>query len=317
MELTWDYTDTRAYRRKIAEGMPPLIITCAVTGSHQKSQNPAVPTSAEEQAEEAARIYAAGASIIHIHGRQAADPTQRSDEPERYYEINAMIRAKAPEIMIDNTQTAKLLPIPAGEMIGIVRRYKSAPVEAKPEIMAINPGPMTFRGKNGSPSNMIATTFDDTLQATLTLRERGIKPQVFLYHPGHLDLMDYLIQHDALEKPYFVQLVFGQQSGIATSPDNVLMMARELPEDTIFQTCALDLEALHVNALAILLGGHVRTGLEDNLYYQRGELAQSNVQLVERIARIAQDMGRRVATGAEARQMLGVGAPTQYEDRKR
>jgi 3-keto-5-aminohexanoate cleavage enzyme len=312
MEIAWRYTDTREYRRKIAEGMPPLIITCAVTGGNQKQQNPNVPITAEEQAEEAAKVYAAGARIIHIHGRESGDPTRTSSDASRYYAINALMRAKAPDIMIDNTQTNTLLSTPPGELVGYARRYKSAPLEAKPEIMAINPGPMTFRGKNGAASNTIVTTFDDTLRAAIAYREHGIKPQVFLYHPGHLDIMDYLIQHDALAKPYFVQLVFGQQSGIATSPDNLLLMARNLPEDSIFQTCALGLEALPVNVLAILLGGHVRTGLEDNLWYQKDELAQSNVQLVERIVRIAHDLGRRVATGAEARQMLGVGAPSTY-----
>ncbi len=312
MKITWDYTDTRQYRKKIAEGMPPLIITCAVSGDHQKSENPNVPVTAEEQAEEAARVYAAGARIIHIHGREASDPTQTSSDPKRYYEINAMMRAKAPEIIIDNTQTVTELTVGPDELLGKAHRYKSAPLEAKPEIMALNPGPMTFRGHAGHPSSVLVTTFDDTLRAAQALRERAIKPQVFLYHPGHLDIMDYLIQHDALDKPYFVQLVFGQQSGIATSPDNLLMMVRNLPEDTLFQTCALGLEALHVNVLAILLGGHVRTGLEDNLWYQRDEPAPSNVWLVERLVRMANDLGRRVATGQEARQMLGIGSPTTY-----
>jgi 3-keto-5-aminohexanoate cleavage enzyme len=312
LDTAWNYTQTNPYRRKIAEGMPPLIITCAVSGDHQKSENPNIPVTAEEQAEEAAQVYAAGASIIHIHGREESDPSKTSSDAKRYYQINAMMRAKAPDIVIDNTQTATAMSIDPGQLLGTALRYKSAPLEAKPEIMALNPGPMTFRGHPDNPSAVLVTTFDDTLRAAMALRENGIKPQVFLYHPGHLDIMEYLIQHDALARPYFVQLVFGQQSGIATSPDNLLLMVRNLPEGAIFQTCALGLEAVHVNTLAILLGGHVRTGLEDNLWYQQGELAQSNVQLVERIARIAKDLGRRVATGPEARQMLGIGAPSAY-----
>ena len=97
MDLTWNYTDTRAYRRHIAEGMPPVIITCAVSGDYQKSQNPNIPVTAEEQAQEAANVLAAGASIIHIHGREAHDSTITSSNPERYYQINAMMRAKAPD----------------------------------------------------------------------------------------------------------------------------------------------------------------------------------------------------------------------------
>ena len=159
-------------------------------------------------------------------------------------------------------------------------RYESLPLEAGPEIMALNPGPMTFRGKGSSPGVVLATTFDHTERAAHALRERGIKPQVFLYHPGHLDLLEYLITHDALDAPYFVQLVFGQQSGIGTSPDNVFSMVRNLPPGCIFQTCALGLEAVQVNTLAILLGGHVRTGMEDCIDYQRDEPARDNAQLV-------------------------------------
>ena len=222
-----------------------------------------------------------------------------------------MMRAKAPRIIIDNTQTGTQMTVAAGELAGTLHRWLP-PLAAKPEIMALNPGPMTFRGSMGHPSSTLVTTFDDTLRAAIAFREHDIKPQVFLYHPGHLDLMDYLIQQNALTKPYFVQLVFGQQSGIATSPDNVLNMVRNLPDGTVFQTCALGLEAIQMNTFAILLGGHVRTGLEDNLQYQKGELAKSNVQLVERIVTMANALGRRVATGPEARQLLGLGVPSSY-----
>ncbi len=312
MKTTWDYTNTRQYRRRIAEGMPPLIITCAITGDHQKTENPNLPMSGEEQAEAAAAIYAAGAQIVHIHGRQADDPTQGTSDAARYYAINAMMRAKAPQIMIDNTQTATELPGEGDGMLGALYRFRSGPLEARPEVMSLNPGPMTFRGGEKSPSSVVITTFEETEKVANEMRERGIKPQIFIYHPGHFDLLEYLISHDALDKPYFVQLVFGQQSGIATNPENLLFTVKQLLADTLFQTCALGLEAIQVNTLAILLGGHVRTGMEDCLEYQRGELAQGNVQLVERVVRIANELGRPIATSEEARRMLGIGAPTQY-----
>lgn len=314
---TWDYLNRQQYRRRIHEGMPAVIITCAATGEHQKSENPAVPITAEEQSLDAAAAYAAGASIIHVHGRDAMNPTKTSADASCYREVNARIRAQAPEIIIDNTQTADRLPVPDGLLAGSLQYYRSGPVAARPEIMALNPGPMAFRGSDASGhalgSTTLVTTFDDTLRTAIALREQGIKPQVFLYHPGHLDLLEYLIQHDALAQPYFLQLVFGQQSGIPLSPDGLLDMVRNLPETSLFQTCALGLEAIHVNVFALLLGGHVRTGLEDSLLYQRAEAAQSNVQLVARIARIAHELGRRVATGPEARRMLGLGPPRRYE----
>ena len=311
-DWSWDFLNAGQYRRRVAAGMPPLIISCATTGSHQKSENPGVPVTAREQAETAPLAAAAGAQIIHIHGREPDDPTRETDRAERYLEINALIRAHEPDIIIDNTQAATPIESTDDELGGVVYRYESLPLEAGPEIMALNPGPMTFRGKGSSPGVVLATTFDHTERAAHALRERGIKPQVFLYHPGHLDLLEYLITHDALDAPYFVQLVFGQQSGIGTSPDNVFSMVRNLPPGCIFQTCALGLEAVQVNTLAILLGGHVRTGMEDCIDYQRDEPARDNAQLVGRVARIAQDLGRRVATIQEARDMLGLGPPSQY-----
>ena len=312
MDITWDYTSQREYVRRISEGMPPVIISAVVTGGHQKSENPAVPVTAEEQADAAAEVFAAGATIIHIHARQAEDPTQASHEADRYREINAMMRAKAPQILVDNSQGFADLSTAGSSFVGTAHHYKSAPIEAGPDIMAFNPGPMTFRGGaaytggDGGPSKVTLATFDDSERTAHRLRERGIKPQVFLYHPGHLDILDYLIQRDALDKPYFLQLVFGQESGINTSMDSFLYMVRNLPEDSLFQTCALGLEELHVNVMAMLLGGHVRTGLEDCIHYQRGELARSNAQMVERIARIANDLGRGVATIEETRRMLGI-----------
>ncbi|MDE0076286.1 MAG: 3-keto-5-aminohexanoate cleavage protein [Caldilineaceae bacterium] len=312
MDITWDYTNQREYVRRISEGMPPVIISAVVTGGHQKSENPAMPVTAEEQADAAAEVFAAGATIIHIHARQAEDPTQASHEADRYREINDKMRAKAPQILVDNSQGIADLTTAGSDFVGTAHHYKSAPIEAGPDIMAFNPGPMTFRGGaaytggGSGPSKVTLATFDDSERTAHRLRERGIKPQVFLYHPGHLDILDYLIQRDALDKPYFLQLVFGQQSGINTSMDSFLYMVRNLPEDSLFQTCALGLEEIQVNVMAMLLGGHVRTGLEDCIHYQRGELAQSNAQMVERIARIANDLGRGVATIDETRRMLGI-----------
>ncbi len=312
MDITWDYTNQREYVKRISEGMPPVIISAVVTGGHQQSENPAVPVTADEQADAAAEVFAAGATIIHIHARQADDPTQSSHEAARYREINDLMRAKAPQILVDNSQGFADLTTAGSDFVGTAHHYKSAPIDAGPDIMAFNPGPMTFRGGaaytggDSGPSKVTIATFDDAERTAHRLRERGIKPQVFLYHPGHLDILDYLIQRDALDKPYFLQLVFGQQSGINTSMDSFLYMVRNLPEDSLFQTCALGLEELQVNVMAMLLGGHVRTGLEDCIHYQRGELAQSNAQMVERIARIANDLGRGVATIEETRRMLGI-----------
>ena len=150
MDFTWNYTNQREYVERIHEGMPPVIISAVVTGGHQKSGNPAVPVTAEEQAEAAAAVFEAGATIVHIHARQAADPTQPSHEADRYREINEMMRAKAPQILVDNSQGVADLSSEGSGIVGTAHYYKSAPIEAGPDIMALNPGPMTFRGGAGT-----------------------------------------------------------------------------------------------------------------------------------------------------------------------
>ena len=310
MDYSWNYANQKEYAGHVASGMPPVIISVAITGTNQKSGNPAVPVSAEEQADEALAVFEAGASIVHFHARQPDDPSEFAHSIDRYREINDLIRSKAP-MLVDNSQGVLDLPSEGSGLLGTAH-FVVPQAEAEPDIMALNPGPMTFRGGaaytggGDSPSKVFISTFDDAEQAANRLRDNGVKPQVFIYHPGHLDVLDYLISRDALEKPYFLQLVFGQESGIAMSMESFNYTLRNLPEDSIFQTCALGLEAVQVNTMAILSGGHVRTGLEDCLHYQRGELAQSNVQLVERISRIANDLGRQIATVEETKEILQI-----------
>jgi 3-keto-5-aminohexanoate cleavage enzyme len=306
MDATWNFTDAGEFTRRVNQGMPPVIVTCASTGEFRKHDHPRIPASAEEQAATAKAVYAAGARIIHVHGRDVRDPDLGSNDPQRYLEINELIRGAAPEILIDNTQTIAEVAIDPREILGRVHYYKSAPLAAKPDLMALNPGPMTFRGAAEWPSGVYITTFDETERTANALRAAGIKPQVFLYHPGHLDLLEDLIARQALDPPYFVQLVFGQQSGINAGLDSVMYMLRNLPEGCVFQTCALGLLAIQVNTMALLLGGHVRTGMEDSLLFQKDQVVEDNVQFVERVVRIAGDLGRPVATATETRTMLGL-----------
>ena len=190
MSPSWSFVDAREYAQRINDGMPPVIVTCATTGEHRKHDHPRLPASAEEQAEAAKALFAAGARIIHIHGRVAGDPDKDANDPQRYREINELIRTAAPDILIDNTQTVAEVSIEPHAILGTVHYYKSAPIEARPDLMALNPGPMTFRGKGARPSGVCIATFDETERTANALREVGIKPQVFLYHPGHLDLLE-------------------------------------------------------------------------------------------------------------------------------
>ena len=110
MSPSWSFVDAREYAQRINDGMPPVIVTCATTGEHRKRDHARLPASAEEQAEAAKTLFAAGARIIHIHGRVVGDP-DRTQRSQRYREINELIRAAAPDILIDNTQTVAELSI--------------------------------------------------------------------------------------------------------------------------------------------------------------------------------------------------------------
>lgn len=282
----------------------PLIITCAITGDQSKAKNPNLPVTLEEQTSSARTAVEAGASIIHIHARRPDDPDRNTNDPTRYREINESIRAAAPGALLDNTQMT--IPAPDVEgMIGGISIYTPANLDAGPDLMSLNPGPMTFRGSD-SPSRALVTTFDDTARTAWQMRERGIKPQVFIYHPGHLDILHDLLERDLIAPPPFVQLVFGQQGGISATPDSFLYTVRNLPPGCEYQTCALGLAAFEMNTLAILYGGHVRTGMEDTLMIRPGEPVESNAQLVTRIVRFATDIGRPIATPEQTRQILGM-----------
>ena len=138
------------------------------------------------------------------------------------------------------------------------------------------------------------------------MKKRAIKPELETYHTGGIWVILDLIHNGKLEKPYWVQTVMGYQTSSWPTVDNVWHLLRELPADSLWLCSGIGPFQLPMTTLATLMGGHVRVGLEDNVYYRRGEKAKSNAQLVERAARVAHEMNREVATPRQARQMLGI-----------
>ena len=283
----------------------PLIVTCAITGDHSPQSHSALPVSASEQAAAAEAATAAGAAIVHVHGRDPRDHSRPASEVHHYTAIADAIRQRVPEAIVDFTQSAA--PVVDGENLF---RYTALAVDAAPDMMSLNPGPMTFRAGPGRPSSAVISTFEDTARIATLLRSRGVKPQVFLYHPGHLDLLEYLIERDVLEPPYWLQLVFGQQSGMPAAPEMLLFMVKNLPTGSVFQACGVGRASIEAGLLSLLLGGHVRTGMEDALEYRPGEPVVDNAQLVSRVVRFATDLGRPIATAAQTRAMIGLADPS-------
>jgi len=314
----WNYADAFSYLPRVGK-MPPTIICCACNGGVQgKESNPALPETPEEIAESVRGAYEAGASMVHVHARQEEFPTRAAITTERWLEVNAAIRAACPDIIINDTTGG-------GPNMTMEERLQC--LGARPEVASLNLTPDMSRFKLKErlaplPDPRPEVLYDECLpfsyklikQFATEMKERGIKPELETYHTGGGWVIRYLIDEGLIEKPYWIQTVMGYQTSSLPTVDNVLNMVREFPEDTVWLTSGIAQHQLPMTTLAILLGGHVRVGLEDNVYYTRGVLAESNAQLVARAARLINELNREVATPAQARDMLGLSAePSRYD----
>ena len=322
-ESSWDYRDPRLYSKKAARtDFPPLIITVAITGGVQgKEVSSYLPELPEEQAESTYECYQAGASIVHVHARDPAiGYADTSGDPEQFKRVNALIRDKCPDIIINNT---------TGGSYGMPMEARVRILDALPEMASLNCGPnpvrMTLKKREsplGGRAQDIQVDGLDLVTPSIwrenelfakIMMEREIKPEIELYSSGHFWMIDNLVNQDLLKTPYFIQLVMGVQAGTYATPKNLIWLSELAPQPALINVAGVGPNQLPLDTMAILLGFHVRTGLEDNIYYKRGELAKSNAQLVNRIVRIANDLNREIATPTEARQMLGISVnPRKY-----
>ena len=323
--MTWSYANPREYlhhARHGAESLPPLIITVAITGGVQgKELNPALPETPEEQAESTHAAWNAGASVVHVHARRADNPAMMSHETERYVEVNGLIRERCPDIVINNTMAGDVLDVPSGH-----GRFEWGSLHANAEIVAVDCGPIAYRmmlARREAPltgrdeevevDDVFVTTFGELESLVDAMAGLGIKPEFELFNSGQYTLLDELIKRPTVAKPYVVQFVLGAQNANYPTPMDLIHMVERLPADSLFSTIGIGSQQLPLSVLSIVLGGHVRVGLEDSLYHSRGRKAASNAELVERVAALAAQLGRRVATPTEARELLGVPAePSTY-----
>lgn len=244
-----------------------------------------------------------------------------SHSAERYLEVNALIRERCPDIVINNTMAGDLLDTPDGHC-----RFEWGSLDARPEMVALDCGPVAYRLKLARREPPLAgrdeervvddiflTTYGELETLVDRMADLGIKPEFELYNSGQYTLLDALIARPSVQKPYVVQFVLGAQNANYPTPMDLLHMVERLPRDSLFSTIGIGSHQLPLCALSIVLGGHVRVGLEDSLYYARGRKAAGNGELVERVVRLAELVGREVATPEVARRMLGLRPePTTY-----
>jgi 3-keto-5-aminohexanoate cleavage enzyme len=281
----------------------PVILTCAVSGAiANRDQCPAIPYTPAEYAAEARRIVDAGAVMVHIHARRP-DGTP-SHEIEDFRAITEAIRAEVGSALIVNFSTGTV-GVPVAKRIAYLR-------ELRPEIGALNMGSMNYAKYSARRKDFVfATVFENsfaTIRALLeAMVECGIRPEHECFDSGHVASLDPLIDMRELPPPLQVSFVMGVVGGIRPTARNVAHLAEQVP-DVPHQWGVIGISRAQwgLLAAALSLGGNVRVGLEDNFYLPDGAMARSNGDLVARAARMAADAGRRPATVAEAREMLGL-----------
>ena len=279
-----------------------LIITVATTGAFQgKEANPNLPLQPEEIAQSTFEAWNEGASIVHIHAREKETNKPTSD-PDTLREIDQRIRDKNCDIIIQHSTASDYIP-----RLGSDRRIKA--IEMDPEMASLDitiPRMITF----GDKESIFITTLPEIEYGATVMLEKGIKPELEVFNPVVMDDAYYLIDNGLLTKPYWFSFVMGMRrinrAYMGYSPKLLVQLVDQLPPDALFTVMGVGTDELPATTQSILLGGHVRVGFEDNVYYRKGELAESNAQLVARAARIGRELGCEIASPAEARQLLGI-----------
>ena len=309
-----DYRNTYEWMERVKRSsFPPMIVQVAITGGfHGKEANPNLPETPEEQADAVYAAYKAGASVVHVHARDRNNWAQTTSSPDDYSKVNGMIRERCPNIVINNTTGG-------GPTMSTEARMAGLYANPKPDMASLNPGPFMLRfiqAKRPAPlpnpreekeiDVAMPITYGEVDRIADVMLEKGIKPEVELFHHGHFHVINGLIKSGRLLPPYAIQFVMGFPTSVYPTPQNVIGLMNELPAGSIFLLPGVGAFQPYMTAMSMMLGGHVRVGMEDNLFYRRGELAKGNAQLVERAVRMAHEFNREVATPAQARDILGL-----------
>jgi 3-keto-5-aminohexanoate cleavage enzyme len=272
--------------------MDKLIITCAITGSRiTRDQTPYIPVTPREIIDSAVGAYQAGAAIVHIHVRDRQTHLGTQDIG-LFREVSEGIRDRCNVIQCLTTSG-----IPGRNLSD---QERMAPLTLNPELVSVDLGSMNF-GK--LPYVVTEDFIERELKEAL---ERGIKPEMEIFDLGMLATCQRMIKQNLIRQPYYFGLILGTPSGIPADIFALRAMLDSLPPGSIWFATGIGKHSVSIATLAIILGGHPRVGLEDTIYCSAGVLAKSNAELVERIVRIANEMGKEIASPAETRQILGL-----------
>jgi 3-keto-5-aminohexanoate cleavage enzyme len=282
----------------------PAILVCSISGAvASREQCPAIPYTPEEYAAEAKRAVDEGATMIHIHARTPEGVP--SYEIEDFRAITEAINGAVDDVIINYSTGA--IGVPIEKRIAYLR-------ELRPDVAALNMSSMNYakyseRRKEFVFSAVFENSFDTIIEFLTAMNELGIRPEHECFDSGHVANLDPLIDMGLLSEPLQIDCVMGVNGGIRPTPRNLAHMADQIPGGpdgrNNWGVIGISRDQWRLVAAAAALGGNVRVGLEDNFYLPDGEMARSNGDLIARARRIVEDVGRRAATVAEARELLG------------
>jgi 3-keto-5-aminohexanoate cleavage enzyme len=268
----------------------PVIITAAVVGAEvTRAQSPHVPYTPAEIAQAAVDAWRAGAAAVHLHARW---PDGRpSQEAAHFREIIDRVRAAGCDAVIQCS---------TGGAVGMGLEERLGSLVDGAEMGTLNLGTMNFGDA------IFVNSRPDIVRVAARLRERGLVPECEVYDAGMLDTLRWLLGKGHLAAPYHVQFVLGVPGGMGAGERNLRFLVEGLPEPAHWTAAGVGRAQLEVAALALRMGGHVRVGLEDNLYLSKGVLARGSSELVARAVELAREVGRTPAVPSEARRLLGI-----------
>jgi uncharacterized protein (DUF849 family) len=283
----------------------PCIVTCSISGAvASRDQCPAIPYTPEEYAAEAKRAVDEGCSMIHIHARTPEGAP--SYEIEDFRAITEAIRGAVDDVIVNYSTGA--IGVPIEKRIAYLR-------ELRPDVAALNMGSMNYakyspRRRDFVFKLVFENSFDTIVAFLSAMNELGIRPEHECFDSGHLASLDPLIDMGLLSEPLQIDCVMGVTGGIRPTPKNLVHMAEQVPGGpegpNNWGVIGISRDQWRLVAAAAALGGNVRVGLEDNFYMPDGEMARSNGDLIAKAREIVENTGRRVATVADARELLGV-----------
>ena len=299
--------------------MSKIIISCAITGSiHTPSMSPYLPVTGAEIAAQAIGAAEAGATILHLHARHP-DTGRPSADPAHWAGFLPAIKAGCDAVVNMTT---------GGSAVMTLEARLEAPKQFRPEMCSLNMGTMNFAlypmaaritewkhdwekpFLEGTDDLVFKNTPRDIAHVLAEMGARGARFEFECYDMSHLYMLKHFVDRGAVTGPLYIQFVFGVLGGMAAEPDMLVLLKRTadrlFSDQYLFSVLAAGRQQIPMASMAAAMGGHVRVGLEDNLYLSKGVLARSNAEQVAQIRGIVEGMGRVVASPAEARAMLGL-----------